>query len=160
MEMEPMAERSELVQQRRVEDPYRPLRTGRRVLVAILAVFCVFYFPVLHLAAASAIPLVALFVVGAGLGLVGRRKAPILCAVAGWLVVAATAVRRIATARYAPQLFLFDGALAGYPTWSVWFAEVLRVGGYLWGLWVGAKAGRRLRFAVDAGLRHLISRLA
>lgn len=138
------------------DDPYRPLRIGRRLLVGVLALFCALYYPILHLAAASAIPLAALAVVGTATGFVGRRKTLLLYGVLAWLVVAATVVRRVATAEYAPQLFIFDGALAGYPAWSVWLAEVLRVGANLWSLWLGARLGRALRFGLEARIRRLV----
>ncbi|MDF1556318.1 MAG: hypothetical protein P1P84_24845 [Deferrisomatales bacterium] len=137
------------------EDPYRPLRTGRRIFVGALSLFCVAYYPILQLVASSLIPLVALVLVGGAAGFVGRRKTVILYAVLAWLVLAAVIVRRAATARFSPELILFDGALAGYPLWSVWFAEVVRVGANLWSLWLGARLGRWARGGVDRRVRGL-----
>lgn len=140
------------------EDPYRPLRTGRRIFVGALSLFCVAYYPILALVVSSLIPVVALFLVGGAAGFVGRRKTVILYAILAWLVLAAVIVRRTATARFSPELFMFDGALAGYPLWSVWFAEVVRVGANLWSLWLGARLGRWTRYGVERGLRGLLRR--
>ena len=138
------------------EDPYRPLRTGRRIFVGALSLFCVVYYPILELVVSSLIPVVALFLVGGAAGFVGRRKTVIVYAVLAWLVLAAVIVRRAATARFSPELILFDGALAGYSLWSVWFAEVVRVGANLWSLWLGARLGRWTRYGVDRRVRGLL----
>ena len=95
---------------------------------------------------------------GGAAGFVGRRKTVIVYAVLAWLVVAAVIVRRMATARFSPELIMFDGALAGYPLWSVWFAEAVRVGVNLWSLWLGARLGRWTRHGVDRGVRGLLQR--
>ena len=140
------------------EDPYRSLRTGRRILVGALSLFCLVYYPILELVVSSLIPVVALFLLGGAAGFVGRRKTVIVYAVLAWLVVAAVIVRRMATARFSPELIMFDGALAGYPLWSVWFAEVVRVGVNLWSLWLGARLGRWTRHGVDRGVWGLLQR--
>ncbi len=127
-------------------DPDRAFRIGRRVLLAAVAVFCGLYYPVPGLLASSLIPFVALAVVGFVVGFAARGRTAGAYSVAAGLVVGATLLRRIATWEYGPETFMFDGVLAGYPAWSVWLAEVLRVGANLWLLWTGARAGRAVRY--------------
>lgn len=138
------------------EDPYRPLRTARRIFVGALGLFCVLYYPILALLVSSLIPVVALFLVGGAAGFVGRRKTVVLYAVLAWLVVAAVIVRRVATARFSPELIMFDGALAGYPSWSVWFAAGVRLGANLWALWLGARLGRWTRFGLERQVGRMV----
>ncbi len=132
-------------------DPDRALRVGRRVILAAVAVFCGLYYPVPGLLAASLIPFVALAVVGFVVGFAARGRTGGVYSVVAGLVVGAVMLRRIATWEYGPETFMFDGALAGYPAWSVWLAEVLRVGANLWFLWTGARAGRSVRYRLGRG---------
>ncbi len=136
---------------RTARDPDRALRIGRRVILAAVAVFVGLYYPVPALLAASLIPFVALTVVGFVVGFAARGRTGGAYSVVAGLVVGAVVLRRVATWEYGPETFMFDGALAGYPAWSLWLAEVLRVGANLWFLWIGGQASRELRYQLGRG---------
>jgi hypothetical protein len=122
-----------------------PLHRAGRLLTAALALFYLFYYPALILAVRTAVPVVALLGVGLVLGLIFWRRLFWACVSVWWAVVLAVLVRRLSLAHLPLATQVFDGALVGYPAWSVWLAELLRLGLYFWSLWLGGRLGRRLR---------------
>jgi hypothetical protein len=134
----------------RAENPppeaYPALRATRRALLGLVLLFAVVYYnaDLLPMVGHTLIPFAALFGTGIVLGTLAPRRLPVATFTVWWLVILAAALRRSALSDVPLGTEIFGGALAKYPTWGAWTAEALRLAVYLWALWLGGKAGRRL----------------
>jgi hypothetical protein len=126
---------------------YPALRLARRAAVGAVGLFALAYYnlDLLPMVGHTVIPLVALVGIGAALGAVAPGRLPMATFVTWWVVALASLLRRSAVSNLPLGSQIFDGVLKYYPTWGVWAAEILRLGVYLWALWLGGRLGRRLR---------------
>lgn len=134
----------------RGEDPpseaYPALRAARRVLIGAVLLFTLAYYNIdlIPMVGHTLIPFVALVGLGTVVGALVPRKLAVVVVCLWWITVLASLLRRSAVADLPLGSQIFDGALKFYPSWGVWLAEALRLGVYLWALWLGGKTGRRL----------------
>ena len=126
---------------------YPALRKAGIAFIATAVVFSAVYYryELLPMALSTLRPFLGLLVVGFVVGLVFRRSIFVPCFLAWWVVLIAAMVRRSSLSGIPLGSQLFDGALLGYPEWSLRVAQCLRLGVYFWALWLGAGIARRLR---------------
>lgn len=128
-------------------DDYPALRLARRALLGAVLLFALTYYnlDLLPMMRYTMPPFLGLVAIGAVVGVAAPRKLVVATFAVWWVVVLAVVMRRSALSTGPLGTEIFHGALAKYPAGGVWVAEFLRLGVYLWALWLGGKGGRRLR---------------
>jgi hypothetical protein len=124
---------------------YPALRLTGRIVFGLVLLVLLVYYPFWAMLLHTLIPFMALAAIGFFVGLFFRRHLFLACFFTWWLVLMASVLRRSALATVPLATQIFDGALLGYPTFAVWFAEALRQLSYFAALWLGARLGRRVR---------------